>query len=139
MSDNRFEFDGMEAFKAALRQLPEELSQEGGDIVVARGEAAGSDIRAHYQAAAVTGNLAKGVRVQLVSRTAGAEVVVKSRAPHAFIYEHGTQVRRTANGKNLGSMPPAHVFVPTMIRARREMTDDLIDLMERNGLEVTGG
>jgi hypothetical protein len=139
MSDNRLNYDGMEEFKQALRQLPAELSQDGGDIVVRHAEDAGDDIRSQYAASAVTGDLAKKVRVRVLSREAGAAAIVESTAKHAYIYENGTQIRKTKNGKNLGAMPPAHVFVPTVIRARRAMVGDLKDLMTNKGLEVTGG
>lgn len=139
MANNRLEWNGMEEFKAALRELPEELSGEGGDIVVSHAETAGDDVRAHYEAAAVTGNLAKHVRVEVLSRSAGAEAVVKSTAKHAHIYENGTQIRKNKAGKNLGAMPPANVFVPTMIRERKAMVEDLKHLMRTKGLEVTGG
>lgn len=139
MSNNRLEWDGMEEFTAALRQLPPELSQEGGDIVVSHAETAGDDVRAAYDASAVTGRLVKGVRVEVQSREAGALVVVKSTAKHAFIFEHGTQIRKNRHGKNLGAMPPGNIFVPTVIRERRAMVEDLKDLMRGKGLEVTGG
>lgn len=140
MSSNRMTWDGMEEFKAALRQLPEELTGEGGDIVIAHAETAGDDVRSAYAAAAGTGNLAKNVRV--IVRDAGRAGVVaevKSTAKHAFIYENGTQIRKNKAGKNLGAMPPGNIFVPTMIRERKAMVEDLKDLMETKGLEVSGG
>lgn len=139
MSDNRLVWDGMEEFKAALRQLPKELSGEGGDIVVEHAHTAGEDIRAHYEASAVSGNLAKHVKVEVESRAAGASAIVKSTAKHGIIYENGTQIRKTKGGLNRGAMPPAHVFIPTVIRERRAMVEDLKDLMRTKGLEVTGG
>ena len=138
-SDNRLTWDGMEELKAALRSLPEELSQEGGDIVVEHATEAGEDVRAHYAAAAVTGNLEKHVKVVIESRTAGASVVVKSTAKHAIIYENGSKMRKTKDGRNRGMMPPAKVFVPTMIRERREMLVELAELLKTKGLEVSGG
>lgn len=138
MSNNRLTYDGMEEFKQALRQLPEEMSQEGGDIVIARAEEAGDDIKTAYEASAVTGDLAKKVRVKVLSRDAGAAAVVESTARHAYIFENGTQIRKTKAGKNLGAMPPANIFVPTVIRKRRAMVDDLKGLMTSKGLEVSG-
>lgn len=139
MSDNRLLWDGMAAFSAALRALPDELSGEGGDIVVSHATTAGDDIRAHYEASAVSGNLAKHVKVEVVSRAHGAVAVVKSTAKHGIIYENGTQIRKTKDGINRGAMPPANVFVPTVIRERRAMVEDLKDLMRTKGLEVSGG
>jgi hypothetical protein len=138
MAGNKLAWDGMDEFKAALRKLPKELSDDGGDIVVDHATEAGSDIRAQYEASAVSGNLAAHVKVDVQQTAAGARALVKSTAKHAVIYENGTQVRKNAAGKNLGAMPPAHVFVPTVIRARRAMTAKLIDLLERAGLEVSG-
>ncbi len=139
MSDNRLIWEGMDEFRAALRQLPPELSQQGGDIVIEHAQTAGSDIRAAYEASAVTGNLAKHLKVEVLSREFGAAVVVKSTAKHAVIFENGTQIRKTKTGANRGAMPPAHVFVPTVIRERHAMVDDLKALMESKGLEVGGG
>lgn len=139
MSDNRLTYDGLNEFVADLIQLPKELSGEGGDIVISRATEAGDDIRAEYAASAVTGNLAEHVKVTVKEKNEfGAIAEVKSTARHAYIYENGTQIRKTKDGKNLGAMPPANIFVPTVIRKRRAMVDDLKDLMRDKGLEVSG-
>jgi hypothetical protein len=36
-------------------------------------------------------------------------------------------------------MPPANIFIPTAQRNRRAMYRDLVALLERQGLTVTGG
>ncbi|HEX7770342.1 MAG TPA: hypothetical protein VF422_09995 [Dokdonella sp.] len=119
-----------------LRRLPDNLSSEGGDMVVAQGTAAKEDIQGLYAAASVTGNLEKHVSLSVVKSQFGVIAEVKSTARHAFIYENGTQIRKNKAGKNLGAMPPAHVFIPRMQRARRLLTEDLTGLLERAGLVV---
>lgn len=136
---NRLTYDGMEEFKAALRQLPVELSRDGGDIVVRRSQEALDEIVEQYQNHSHSGNLASHVRLEVQQQSAGARAVLKSTAKHAVIFENGTQVRKNAAGKNLGAMPPAHIFVPTARRKRAEMVEDLVDLLKRAGLEVSLG
>jgi hypothetical protein len=83
--------------------------------------------------------MVQGVVVEKVERTrffAGRRIVSKS--PLAFIYENGTQVRHTELGYNRGRMPPAHVFVPAMIRHRKRMYELLREMLKRKGLKVTG-
>ena len=67
----------------------------------------------------------------------GAEV--KNVAPHANIFENGTQARHTRIGANRGSMPPGHVFVPRIVRARHRLTQELKDMVARTtGAQVSG-
>jgi hypothetical protein len=54
------------------------------------------------------------------------------------MFENGTMVRHTRIGANRGAMPPGHVFVPTAIRHRAAMYRNLRDMLEREGLLVTG-
>jgi len=139
MANNRLTWDGIEAFKSALRQLPSHLSGRGGDIVVARAHEAGEEVRQGYALHEHTGNLEQHVVVEVESRAAGAVAIVKSTARHAYIFEIGTQIRKTKSGANRGAMPPGNVFVPTVVRKRRAMVEDLKALMTESGLEVSGG
>lgn len=137
MSNNRLKFDGLQEFKKSLRALPVELHAEAENEVDAEANQAALEIRQAYKMR--SGKLVEGVIVERVERSrffAGRRVVSKS--PLAMIYENGTQVRHTDLGYNRGRMPPAHVFIPAMIRHRREMYDRLRDLMRRHGLKVIG-
>jgi hypothetical protein len=127
----------MAEFKAALRNLPDELSGEGGDIVLRRADEAAQDIRSAYPE--VTGNLKSHVVIKVIPSPAGASAVVKSTAKHAFLYENGSQARHTDIGANRGAMPPAHIFIPMMVRKRLAMVGDLTALLKRAGLEVRHG
>lgn len=137
MSRNRIAYTGLEELKKSLRQLPDELHGEAEKIIEGESNAAALQVRQKY--GLVSGKLVQGVIVEKVERTrffAGRRVVSKS--PLAFLYENGTQVRHTELGYNRGRMPPAHVFVPAMIRARKLMYEKLRDMMKRKGLKVTG-
>lgn len=134
---NKLMLSGFEELKAALRQLPQHLAAEAGGIVTAHAESAATRVRAAYAEHRHTGNLERGVKVdRVVVENAGAAARVRSTARHAFIFENGTQARHTGLGWNRGAMPPGHVFVPIAIRERAAMVDELIAMVEREGLTV---
>lgn len=130
-------WDGLEELRAELRRLPEDLTGEASHIVEASANAAAADIKQGYPHR--TGNLRKGVTVTHFDKgkfSAGA--IVKNTAPHANLFEVGSQARHTAIGANRGSMPPGHVFVPAVIKRRRQMYSRLKELLVRKGLSVSG-
>lgn len=137
MSRNRIAFDGLEELKKSLRDMPMELHGEAEKIIEGEANAAAFEVRSKYSQ--VSGELVQGVQVERVERTrffAGRRVVNKSKL--AFIYENGTQTRQTKLGYARGRMPPAHVFIPVMIRRRKVMYEKLRDMMKRKGLKVVG-
>jgi Bacteriophage HK97-gp10, putative tail-component len=128
---------GLDAFKAALKQLPTDLRNDARSIVLDAAHGAADDIRQAYPV--VTGDLREGVEVVTTDVSQfGVGAVVINRAKHANIFEHGSQVRHTKGGANRGAMPPGHVFIPRIIRARKAMYERLKDLLTRAGLEVSG-
>lgn len=134
---------GLEELKAELRNLPAHLAEEADAIVAEAADTAGSIIKAAYNQHRWTGNLANGVVVRKTSRKEfRAAYTVKSTAPHAHIFELGTEARHyvTHRGvmKSVGRMPAAHIFLPVIIRERRNMFIDLEGMLIRNGLRVTG-
>lgn len=132
-------WDGLEELRAALRQLPEELAGEARHIVEAKANQAAADAKQGYSAHTRSGHLQAGLTVtHYENGKLSAGAIVKNAAKHAFIFEYGTQARHTAIGANRGSMPPGHVFVPPMQRRRREMYEQLKDLLVRKGLLVSG-
>jgi hypothetical protein len=144
---NQFRLDGIEDLKVALRMLPEQLTDQGGDIVRYWARFAAGAARASYPRR--SGNLQDRVAVEYrdsgFGTRWGARAVVVNRAPHAYIYEYGTEARHyyTARGKKheTGAMPaaaPGRAFVPNMIRARDRMYADLVQLLVRQGLAVRG-
>lgn len=135
----RVRWTGKEEFRADLAHLPEGLTAASDGIVQSAAQEAAAEIRQQYEAHRVTGNLAARVFVSRLDKgkfIAGR--VVKSAAPHAWIFENGTQARHTKLGWNRGAMPPGHVFIPTVIRKRRAMQQALKALLVRFGLKVSG-
>jgi len=129
---------GIEAFRAALRNLPETLRQEADVVVQAQADAMAREAQQAYPEGP-TGNLRRGVTVRTLRSSYSVAAQVRSRAPHAHIFEQGTKVRRTDKGYNRGAMPQASDadrFVPKAIRARRRLTSALIDIVRRAGFEV---
>jgi hypothetical protein len=137
-ANNRIELVGLQAFKAALRNLPDELVQEGNDIVREASTRAASDVQNSYPEGP-TGNLRRGVTREEDHSSFGVSIVVKSRAKHAWIFENGTGQRTTRNGSNRGRMPAAsrdQRMIPVVIRYRRAMTEKLKALVRKAGFQV---
>jgi hypothetical protein len=135
----RLVLDGLAELRAALRSLPAALAGEASGIVTAAAQNAKADM--HYPR--VTGDLADGLDVATVSAGEyGAGALVTNSSKHATIFENGTEARHyfTVNGvrKETGRMPPGHVFIPAVVRRRREMYAQLKAMLERHGLEVSG-
>lgn len=139
----RIRWTGLDELRRDLRQLPAELTDEAGGIVLDAAQSAAADVKANYASHRHTGNLGDHVSVQKQQAGQfGASAVVKSNAKHAYLFEHGTQARHTSSGSSRGTMwsrhPPAHAFIPPMIRARRNMYKLLKDLLVSHGLKVSG-
>lgn len=138
---------GLDDLRTALRALPMELNAEAADIVLRRANDAANQIRDAYpigpgRKGKAGGTLKAKVRVdQLESTRFGVRVRVVSAAPHAHLYEFGTELRVTSTGASRGRMPePTHpTFVPITQRARKLVTQDQIAMFRRHGFEVTGG
>jgi hypothetical protein len=135
---SRLELRGLDELRAALRNLPGDLAEEAAVIVEAQAAEAERSIEAGYPEGP-TGNLRRGVVRESNRSKFGVAAIVRSRAPHAHLFEAGTKPRRTAKGANRGAMPPAaeaQRFVPKAIRARARMFSALKDLVRRAGLVV---
>lgn len=143
MSNNRFQWTGLNELREALRNLPADLTGDASLVVEIAAEGAADTVRVVYEAHRRTGKLAEGVVVEpKATGPFAATKVVRSKAKHAWLFDNGSQARHWASGKSTGVMwgktPPTHVFVQTMIRARRKMYEDLKDLLVQNGLSVSG-
>lgn len=137
MANNRIVWNGMEELKRDLRNLPESLAGDASSIVMQAAEGAAAFIRAGYPEH--TGNLKRGVIVSRLDQgKVAAGAVVKNTAKHAWIFENGTQARHTKIGANRGSMPPGRVFIPRVIKARRQMYEHLLSMLQQHGLTVSG-
>lgn len=134
------QWNGLQEFATALRNLPADLADEAGGIVVAHATEADRQIVAAYPTGP-TGHLKGGVRTTVESSSRfGASATVKSTSPHASIFEKGTGPRRNSRGANRGRMPVAphnEQMIPIVIQARRRMVVALIDMLQRAGLVVT--
>jgi hypothetical protein len=131
-------WEGLEEWKAALRQLTDEAS----GIVFDAANGAADTIVAGYPSR--TGDLKHHVAVTvLASGPFGVRVQVKNASKHALEFEVGTEARHyiTVNGKThlTGKMPPNPLFSQTIKRARRAMYEGpLKALLVRKGLLVSG-
>lgn len=131
--------EGLTELRNALRNLPEDLARDAAEIVVNVAEGAKAEIVSGYPQGR-TGNLKGGVTVHRSHAQFTSQAIVKSRAKHAHLFEFGTKARKTANGVNRGRMPkaPAHqAMIPVVIRKRRQMVQQLIELVRRAGFEVS--
>jgi hypothetical protein len=129
------QFDGLEEFKAALRHLPAHLRDQAADIIENAAEQAKSSIYQSYPR--LTGNLREGLSVEHHRSEFGAVSIVRNTAKHAYIYENGSEARKTSAGWPRGSMPAGRVFVRIIIKRRRQMEDELADMMQAEGLTVS--
>jgi len=135
MSEIRLSWIGLDELKDFLRHLPAELTELGVAIVSEAADGAAAEIKAAYPEGE-TGNLKKGVRVSRRQSPFGVYRQVRSTAPHAWIFEHGTHTRKNARGQNRGFVPGANIFVPVVQRRRRDMYEDLTAVLEQSGLDV---
>ena len=144
MSANKFVFTGLDELREALRNLPADLAAEGAGYVTGAAQAAEAEIRGVYAEHVASGKLVARLSVETSTSQFGASARVKDTAPHAWIFENGSQARHWASGKGTGAMwgktaqPPTHVFVRTAQKHRRRMYDNDRAMLERHGLLVTG-
>jgi hypothetical protein len=129
---------GIAELKDALGRLPDELKGQATGIVVEAAYGAQREIVAAYPQGP-TGKLKKGVKVRVQEiGPYSVAAQVRSSAPHGWLYEHGTQPRKTKKGWNRGTMPdPPDVFIPAMVRYRRAMYLKLAEILRATGLIVT--
>lgn len=143
---NRLVFDGLDELRAALRRLPDDLTGEASHIVEGAANGAAATIGAGY--AVKSGELLEGLTVTHAhAGKYGAGMVVKNTAKHAWLYDNGSEARHYvtasgaehATGKMWGRRPPTHLFVRSVVRARRRMFEQLKAMVTRHGLVVRDG
>jgi len=130
------ELTGMKELREALRRLPDDLAQEGADIVRDATEATKTATVQGYPS--VSGELRDGVKTEYQRTAYGLKGRVRSTAPHAHLYEFGTADRKTSAGWPRGQVMEHPVLVPASERERTTMNERLIDLVRRAGFEVSG-
>jgi hypothetical protein len=141
-------WDGLEELYRWLRTLPDELTEEATGIVETHALGAKDEITAAYPIGPTRrrkgqlihgGHLKAGMKASKLSSSRwGINYLVANRAPHAWIYEHGTEMRTTNTGARRGRSPAHNVFIPRAMKWRRRMYQALKAMMVRHGLRVTG-
>lgn len=130
-------WNGLKELQDELRQLPEACTGEAGKLIEGTVNGVAVAIKGAYPVR--TGNLRDHLVIKPLTKhglVVGAAVT--NTAKHANIFENGTQARHTSLGANRGSMPPGHVFVPRIVRARRVLTEQLKEMVARHGATVSG-
>jgi hypothetical protein len=126
--------EGLAELRDLLRTLPTDLATDANGIVQARGRAAYDEIEAAYP----EGGLRDGLTFSDESAQFAARAVIRSRAPHAYLYEYGTQtIRYTHAGVSRGQMPAAGTVVKAAIHNRAAMYDELIAMLRAHGFDVS--
>jgi Bacteriophage HK97-gp10, putative tail-component len=130
------QWDGLDELRAALLNLPADLTADASVIVEETADAAAADIRAAYPAR--EGDLKDGVEVTKI-RTAefATAAFVVNTVKYASWFEAGTQVRHYGAASR-GAMPARPTFIPRVIRHRRVMYGRLAEMLRQHGLLVSG-
>lgn len=129
-------FKGLDEFLREMKSLPQELTQEGLEIVREETEGAAQELRIAY-GTGPTGNLQRRVRTDYPSSALLIGKVV-SLAPHSHLWHFGTKKRQTHDGRNRGVMPAAdpEPMVPIARRRRSRMARRLVELLQRKGFRI---
>lgn len=133
----QLKLDGVDALRRALADLPEVMTrQEWTPLLKDAAEALKSDLQAQYPK--VTGTLAN--RVVVEDGRNPLTMKVRSKAPHAHIYEFGT-IRRFTREKGAfrGVMPAQPTFIPSAIRIRERMVRAVLETLRTMRIPGFGG
>jgi hypothetical protein len=122
---------GLAELRAALRQLPKDALMEAAKIVHGAAEAADAEIYAAYPE--VTGTLKRGLTIDRTEESWMTSAILKDRAPHAYIFEKGTEPRTTKQGWRRGAARAGRIFIPRAQKHRERMKHELIALVRSLG------
>jgi hypothetical protein len=139
----RVEMTGLQELQDALKRLPQDLTYEATSILAAHAEEAYRQIYDKYPVREYgrkrgRGNLRRGLTLRNYTDRFSVFAVLRNTANHAYIYEHGTEMRHTARGQSRGAMPPGRVFIPIALRQKRIAVEALKELVRRHGFAVNG-
>jgi hypothetical protein len=134
---NRIVWSGLDAFGAQLRQSPTALVRDALNLAQEAVDGARADM-------VYPGDL--GDRITTTVGTAGpfaVKAVITNPHPLANIFEKGTEARHYITKKHgvthlTGKMPKGNVFIPAVMRRRREFQERITALIESHGFTVTG-
>lgn len=108
---------GLEQLAQELETLPDRLLNDVIDPVMkAEIDEAAERMKNKY----AFDSLSDGVTVQ---KRGPGDYKISNRAPHAHLYELGTQARVTSTGHRTGRMPAKPVLIPEAIDARQRITN----------------
>lgn len=127
----------LDAFKRELAAQPETLTQRSEPIVAQASVKAADEVRAGYSSP----HLRQGVSATPMPTEKPTVITwkVRNSAPHAHLYEYGTEtVRITGTGAERGRMPAHPVFFPAVGPAGRSMVDELKRMVTAEGYRVSG-
>jgi len=127
--------DGLDELRKALRDMPDELTNDAIVIVLTAANNTASQVKAAYP----SGPMRDGVSVTDRSVQYQAHFVVESDTDEAVWWEFGTQNRHTQQGWNRGAEPahPERGLIGIAKRERAAMHAALVELVRRAGFMVT--
>ena len=117
---------------------PQSLAEEAFEIVDDAVETAAASLIQAYPLGE-TGGLRRGVKKSVKQTRTGVVGTVKSTAPHAHLWEFGSEVRATREGFHRGRMPSQynHGLVGIALRWRKRMRAQLVAILTTKKLAVT--
>jgi hypothetical protein len=126
--------------RADLANMPSELTASAHDAVRNAAESTEREMLANYPIGP-TGHLRAGVDKDESEHPAAFAVTVRSRAPHAHLWEQGTADREMPSGKFVGRVVPHLSQSLTVVaeRHRREMELELLDAVRSLGYFTVEG
>lgn len=136
--------EGLRELITELRQLPETLTEEARTIIRAHAEAAYHDIREAYPVwdgppSYLEGRLVRPEHLRdavELNETRSERFTVAYQVLNVSML---AQVFESGAVRSLrGTTQPGHVFIPRVIRHRRNMYQAIADLLRRHGFIVTG-
>lgn len=141
-------FKGMGQLLRGLEAMGEHVQLEAAGIVRTTAMVMAARVRGQYPRRA-SGNKAGALQDRVVIEEgrgqSGTGVgslrwKVRSKAPHAHLYEQGTVERFLAsNGARRGRMGATPVFIPAALRARQAMHNELVALIVRQTVPGMSG
>lgn len=127
----------LDTFKQQLAEQPQTLTRLSEPILASSSVKAADEVRAGY----ASPHLRQGVSATPMPSEKPTVITwkVRNSAPHAHLYEYGTEtVRVTATGAERGRMPAHPVFFPAVGQAGRSMVDELKRMVTAEGYRVSG-
>lgn len=139
MAQSQMVWSGLSQLQAELRALPEDCRVEGMKVVEGHVNRAYATIAKVYAAHVFTGTLLHRLKISTVA----LGLVLRSGSPLAWLFDNGSKARHyfTVNGVRhlTGRMPATHIFSRTVGFTKRQIRQDLKDMLLRRGASsVTG-